>query len=469
MSGNLRHKIARELNFDVVPVIFRNVEEEEMDFQSLVPDIAVRKKSSVEILKEIQYYDEHFKIGQGKRTDLRPELMEMKEKREKLNSEVKQDTRRKLKKIHDLASELYGKDTPEYYGVFKSIDNGRTTINGQYQNLLDKKQRKENETVIPNSYSIIRENTQIYNKSSALMSEVEDNSIQSIITSPPYFQMRDYGNDDELGQEDDVDKYLRKLILIFKECQRVLKMDGSLFVNINDCVKNGQYQAVPQRFLIQMMRSGWIFNDEMIWIKYNPQYTRGRRAVRSHEYIYHFVKSPDFYYNDSWLRTLKDIDKKIAYGVDKNNPKIISGLDFRDNVLKTKASSTAELRKKCAEKGFHLTHSATYPIDVPTLCGLLTTKKGDTILDCFAGTSVTGEFARKNDRKYIGYELNPQFIMASEVRLELKGLLYIPVSSIEDHEILTPKSLREKYPNHFSDFSRTFNDCIAIAKKYSNN
>jgi len=231
--------------------------------------------------------------------------------------------------------------------------------------------------------------------------------------------MRDYGTGNEqFGMEQSVDLYLNNLMKVFKECFRVLREDGSCFVNINDCVDNGQYHAVPHKFVLKMLELGFIFNDEMLWIKKNPTYTRGKRSVRSHEPIYHFVKSEDFYYNDEWLQKLSDPENKISYGSGKTDPKIISGLDFRDGVLKTNVSSTADLRKESKDKrGFHLTHSATFPLDVPTICALLTTKEEDRILDCFSGTSVSGDFARANSRYFIGYELNPEFVLASEVRL----------------------------------------------------
>ena len=251
------------------------------------------------------------------------------------------------------------------------------------------------------------------------MSEVENCSVNTIITSPPYFRMKDYGTGKEqLGMESDVDLYLENMMIIFKECKRVLREDGSLFVNINDCVIDGRYQAVPHRFILKMLEMGWIFNDELLWIKNNPTYTRGKRSVRGHEPIYHFVKSTDFYYDDSWLKGLTDTENSISYGTNNENPKMISRLDFRDGVLTTNVANTSSLRKESLEKkGFYLTHNATFPIDVPTICALLTTKKEDTILDCFSGTSVVGEFARKNDRYFIGYEFKSEFSLASEVRL----------------------------------------------------
>jgi DNA modification methylase len=251
------------------------------------------------------------------------------------------------------------------------------------------------------------------------MSEIESGTINCIITSPPYFKMKDYGTGKEqIGIEESVDNYLDNLMGIFRECYRVLRDDGSCFVNINDCVIDGKYQAVPHKFLLKMLDLGFRFNDELLWIKVNPTYTRGPRSVRGHEPIYHFVKSDDFYYNDDWLKDLEDPQRQVSYGAGKTDPKVMSYLDYRDGILKTNVSSTAELRKESKDKrGFHLTHSATFPIDVPSICAQLTTKEEDSILDPFSGTAVVGEFARRNARYYIGYELNPEFALASEVRL----------------------------------------------------
>lgn len=418
ISGNLRYQVAVDLGIKEVPVLFQGVEQEEMDIKSISTN-QQRKKTVTEILKEIQFFEEYYKIKKGQRTDLNKEYKKIKETRDEFLKTISRDTYDKIKAIDKMATDLYGKDSHKYNRVFSSLNKSKTTLNGQYQTLVDMTKRKRNEKIVPKKYEIISEWTTIYNKSSEDMSEIESGTINCIITSPPYFQMRDYGTGNEqFGMEQSIDLYLNNLMKVFKECFRVLREDGSCFVNINDCVDNGQYHAVPHKFVLKMLELGFIFNDEMLWIKKNPTYTRGKRSVRSHEPIYHFVKSEDFYYNDEWLQKLSDPENKISYGSGKTDPKIISGLDFRDGVLKTNVSSTADLRKESKDKrGFHLTHSATFPLDVPTICALLTTKEEDRILDCFSGTSVSGDFARANSRYFIGYELNPEFVLASEVRL----------------------------------------------------
>jgi site-specific DNA-methyltransferase (adenine-specific) len=418
ISGNLRYQVAKDLGIKEIKVIFTDIDQEEMDVKSISTN-QQRIKSYTDILNEINFFEEHYKIKKGQRTDLNRELKKIKEERDVFLKAIPRDTRDKVKMIDKMASDLYGQNSKKYKSVFASLDNHKTTLNGQYQTLLDVTKRKHNESIVPKKYDIESEWTTIYNKSSEDMSEIESGSIHCIITSPPYFQMKDYGTGKEqLGMEQTVENYLDNMMIIFKECYRVLRNDGSCFVNINDCVIGGKYQAVPHKFLLRMLDLGFIFNDELLWIKKNPTYTRGPRSVRGHEPIYHFVKSEDFYYNDKWLKKLSDPENKISYGSGKTDPKVISSLDFRDGVLKTNVSSTAELRKESKDRrGFHMTHSATFPIDVPTICALLTTKEEDKILDCFSGTAVVGDFARKNCRYFIGYEFNPEFVLASEVRL----------------------------------------------------
>jgi ParB/RepB/Spo0J family partition protein len=418
ISGNLRYQVAKDLGIEEVPVLFQEIDQEEMDIKSISTN-QQRKKSYTEILKEIQFFEEYYKVKKGQRTDLNKEYKEIKEKKDEALKSIPRDTLDKLKSIDKMATDLYGKGSNKYKTVFNSLDNHKTTVNGQYQSLVDKSRRKHNEAIIPKKYEIKSEWTTIYNKSSEDMLEIESGTINCIITSPPYFQMKDYGTGKEqLGMEQTVEVYLVNLMKIFKECYRVLREDGSCFVNINDCVIDGRYQAVPHKFILKMMELGFIFNDELLWIKANPQYTRGKRSVRSHEPVYHFVKTSEFYYNDEWLEKLNDPENKISYGLGKTDPKLLSGLDFRDGILKTNASSTVELRKEANDKrGFHMTHGATFPIDVPTICALLTTKEEDKILDCFSGTAVVGEFARNNSRYFIGYEFKPEFVLASEVRL----------------------------------------------------
>ena len=207
------------------------------------------------------------------------------------------------------------------------------------------------------------------------------------------------------------------MVKLFDDAKRVLKDDGSVYVNINDTCRDGAYQAIPQRFVLEMIKRGWILNDEILWTKSNAKYSPGKRSVRSHEYIFHFVKSKDFYFDDSWIDRGSDVENTFSYGSNNLYPKLLSALDFRDGVVKTSVASTEYLRKKCMEKGFFLNHTSVFPEVIALIPILSTTKPGDTVLDLFNGTCVSGFVSKLLDREYVGYEVNPEYVMASEVRL----------------------------------------------------
>lgn len=428
ISGNLRHQIAIELGLELIPVIYQSNNDDEQKSIIAVSTNQFRQKSSLEILNEIKFLESRFPVKKGQRTDLNPEAKEIKEKRDELLSKVGKDKINKLKSIDKHASNLYGKGTKEYFSVLNSLDNGGKSLNKLDKELKQKVRAKQHNVSIPTKYDFKTNGATIHCGSSSKMTLIEDNSIQTIITSPPYFKMRDYNTGKkQLGLESSVEEYLNNMAIIFKEAFRVLKSDGSLFVNINDCCIDGQYQAVPQKFVLKMLELGFLFNDELIWVKNNAQYTHGNRSVRNHEPIFHFVKSKKFYYDTSWMDNLVDKNNAVSYGTNASFPKLFSGLDYvLNDVIRGNASSTSDLRKKCKEQGFYLTHSATFPLSIPAICILMSSKEGDTVLDCFNGTATTGEAAIRLGRKYIGYETNPEYVMASEVR----------INSIENQELL---------------------------------
>jgi DNA modification methylase len=419
ISGNIRHQIAIELGIQEVPVIFQEVNEDDKKAIILSTNV-FKQKSSLEILREIEYFDEYFKVKKGMRTDLVPELKELKSKRDKSLKGISKDKQNKLKAINKMAKELYGEESEEYKAIFNCLDNGSSSLFSVFKELNSKLKLDKNNLIIPKTYDFLSTNASIFCKSSKDLSEISDNSVQTICMSPPYFGMRDYftGNN-QLGLEKDGDTFIDNLGGFFKEIDRVLKPEGSLFVNLNDCCIGGIYQAIPQKFVLKMIELGFIFVDEFVWVKKNPVYTSGNRSVRNHEPIFHFVKSNNYYYDLSWMEELIDENNAISYGTNARYPKLFSGLDYVINgVIRGNASTTAELRKECSKQGFHLTHSATFPLSVPSICILTTSKPGDIVLDCFNGTGTTGEAAIALGRKYYGYETNTEYVMASEVRLK---------------------------------------------------
>ena len=417
VSGNLRHIIALELSLPLIPVFFIHLTDD-MSLVSLSSNIQ-REKSSMDKYREMELYKNLFPIKKGNRSDLFPELKELREERDVALSPYSKDTKDKMSSIGVMCKEMFPLDPTKLEGFFNEIDNGKSSLNKVYkkvQNLLIKSKCKSE--VEGGDYK--EGSVTIYNKSSETMEELENESINVVITSPPYFQMKEYQLDsNQLGQESSVEEYIGNLKKHFREVFRVLKNDGSLFVNINDCVRNGEYQLVPQYFILMMKSLGYKLNDEKIWIKKNPRYSKGKRSIRRHEPIYHFVKSTSFYYNEDWLNEIVDNENLFSIGTKEMNPRNTSTIDSDGNILKTKSSCTKIIKSKCEKEGVFLDHQATFPIDVPMMCLLTTSKPNDVVLDLFNGTSVTGQAVMilGEGRSYIGYEPSPEYMVASKVRL----------------------------------------------------
>ena len=420
ISGNLRLQIVRELGYDVVPVIFCELTEDELNIIALSTN-KQRKKSKLDIFNEMEFIKKYFNIGQGSRTDLNPQLKEEADRKKSAMSGITKYEQDQMKKAEKLSTELFGDLAIDVLkSEISNLDSGKGSINSLVKRLEKQANDQVNRQAVPDSYELNLGDVKVFNHTCEDMFELADKTVTSIVTSPPYFAMRDYGNgESELGLESDRNKYLNNLINIFNECKRVLKDDGSLMVNINEKVENGSYRGVVHQFVGAMLNNGWDLNDEIIWLKNNPVYTVGNRTVRSHEYIFHFIKKgcKSFYYDTELAKKVSDPNGFCVYGTD-NKPKFFSGMDFRGNVLRTNVANTGELRKQCKDAGFILTHSATFPLSVPTLLVLLTSKPGDLVVDPFNGTGSVGEVCRYSGRNYVGYELNPQFIMATEVRMK---------------------------------------------------
>jgi site-specific DNA-methyltransferase (adenine-specific) len=418
ISGNLRHQIALDIGLEEVPVVFIDVPEEMKDVISVSTN-KFRVKSIIEIASEVRFYEEFYSVGRGIRTDLNPQMKVVREEKDNAYKSIGQYKVNKIKSIQDKVIKLHGDDIEKINKEFSKIDKGEITLNELDKKLERELLKKYNDVIVRSNYEYITEKVKIYNSSCGDLFQLEDRSIQTIITSPPYFQMRNYGiGKNQLGLEKEVIDFINNLCDLFEDAKRVLKNDGSLFVNINDCVINGEYQSVPELFLIEMKKRGWKYVDQYLWLKSNVQFTQGKRSVRNFEPIFHFVKSADYFFNDTWLSEFIDENNSVSMGTKMKYPKLVSGLDFRDNILTHSGSNTLELRRKClADANFLMEHSATYPLSLPLIFVLATSKPGDTILDMFNGTASTGEVSVLTDRKYVGYELNPQFVMASEVRL----------------------------------------------------
>ena len=423
ISGNLRLRVALDLKFKEVPIIFFDLNVENDLMPESISSNVYREKSLMDKYNEILFIDSLCSSKQGSRTDKNPQLKEESILKKKLISKIPTYTVNQIRKATKLLCELNKEDvSAELVKNIKKIDKDEQTLNAFVSSLEKEVEQMELKLNVPEFYEIHREGFAVYNRDSSSLSELEDNSISTIVCSPPYRKMRKYGDDpNELGKENTKEEYIERLLTHYNSCHRVLKDDGSLFVNISEGVQGDSYEGSVQLFVVEMLRTSlWKLNDEVIWQKHNPVYTKGNRFVRAHEYVFHFVKSNNqgFKYNSGLFPFIKDEKGMCVYGMDKDSPKILSSLNLRDNIFYTNVANTGQLRKLCKTKELlPMDHTATFPLSVPALFILLTTNEGDTVLDIFNGSGVSGEACIKLGRNYIGYEKYASYVKATEVRI----------------------------------------------------
>ena len=284
----------------------------------------------------------------------------------------------------------------------------------------------------------------------AKLREIEEGSIDTIVTSPPYFLMRDYGEEGQMGLEDNSTEYIESLLKVFTECKRVLRDTGSLWINIRDTyskglkksgVKNKSLSMIPERLAIRLLDDGWILRNDIIWHKPNamPDSAKDRFTV-DYEHLYFFTKKDKYYFNTAYEPFVTKKNTKVSNS--KKNSK-------QEALLKTgmvrhgAKGTTLNDPSKWSDKGrikrttwsintktFKGAHFAVFPkelIHVPITSGC---PAQGTVLDPFCGSGTTGEVSIENNMKFIGIELNPEYIKIAKERIsnaitlrENKGLV----------------------------------------------
>jgi len=303
------------------------------------------------------------------------------------------------------------------------------SADGTRKLFLKRLEDKENVERIAADFEYHSPEAVIYQKSSADLSVVADGSVAVVVTSPPYYEMRDYkSGDKQLGHEESEEVFVERLVKHFDDCKRVLDERGTVWVNLGDFTIDFSYKMVPEKFTIGMMNRGWILHDKIIWLKNNPVFNNAERSLVAHEYIYVFKKNQFVNYSFDWLRERDVRDNRFVIGVRGDKVKLRSIFDFRNGVLTTNVANNAMFREYCERAGIHLTHHATFPISIPTIAILTTTKEMDLVCDPFNGTATTGRSALLFFRRYVGFEVNPTYIKQSEIRLNMptrKDLEYV--------------------------------------------
>ena len=352
-------------------------------------------------------------------------------------------------KVRDRISKLIGLSNSKiqrlkyihnnWKDILSLIDDGKITINQGYTEtkrrvVFQNVKVKSNQSSDNNPSNLETSSQfQIYNKSSLEMDDVDDNSIQTIMTSPPYYQQRDYGVEGQIGLEKSVDDYIENLMKVFRECKRVLSPQGSFFLNMGDKYIDGSLMSLPHQISIQMMKEGWQQRNCIIWRKSNPKPSSiVNRFHTSTEFIFFFTKSKnDYYFDDISVRQpylnkdgFKDASPPRHHNVNGEfsvgtpvfqhpNGKIPK--DYIDDVIETPKVSFGIGKELGIED---VEHIASYPPEICRIPILSTSREDDIVLDPFCGSGSTGEMSLKLGRKFIGYELNSNYCDLSKLRLQ---------------------------------------------------
>ena len=261
------------------------------------------------------------------------------------------------------------------------------------------------------------------------LAEIPDKSVQCVVTSPPYWGLRDYGNDGQIGLEQTPQEYIDEMVSVFREVRRVLADDGVLWLNIGDCYATKQFQnikpkdlvGIPWRLAFALQDDGWYLRQDIIWAKPNPMPESVRdRCTKSHEYIFMLTKSSRYFFDNEAIKEpsvsynpkhqqKSTINNIVGNMSDRGVTRTTEGLN-----LKTQAEKTKEFRNRrdvwfIPTKPFKGAHFAVMPEAIVEPCVLASSRTGDTVLDPFTGSGTVAVVALRHGRNYVGTELNPEY------------------------------------------------------------
>lgn len=303
-----------------------------------------------------------------------------------------------------------------------------------------------------------------------------DKCCRCCITSPPYFNLRDYGVPGQIGLEPTLRDYIARLVEFFEEVKRVLTDDGTLWINIADSYGQNfrwgnkekasdkqmsnrgtvafmdkskkmnlpakNLMGVPWRLAFALQDSGWILRQDIIWSKSNcmPESVRDR-CTKSHEYIFLFAKRQRYYFNSEAIkepianntidRLKQDIEHQSVSARAHGGLKTMKAVGGSKGAFGGKQSrhrgnqELTDYRNKRSvwnmptTSGSGKNHYATFPDELAVNCILAGTAEGDVVLDPFVGSGTSCRVANRYGRQYIGIDLNPAYCKAAEAEIPI--------------------------------------------------
>jgi len=291
------------------------------------------------------------------------------------------------------------------------------------------------------------------------MKQWEDGCVQTCITSPPYYGLRDYGHEGQIGLEETPEAFVAKMVEVFREVKRVLRDDGTLWLNLGDSyagsggagnqfgqldkglakykqggkpkeigLKPKDLIGIPWMVAFALRADGWYLRQDIIWHKPNPMpESVTDRCTKAHEYIFLFSKSQKYHFDASAIREpLANPERTNFQSGSRPNGE---NKDRNDNDLSVRSKDAVyENRNKrsvwtVTTKPYSGAHFATFPPDLIEPCILAGAPEGGIVLDPFMGSGTTAHTALRAGRQYVGCELNGEYIKLANKRLSQGFLL----------------------------------------------
>jgi DNA modification methylase len=277
--------------------------------------------------------------------------------------------------------------------------------------------------------------------------------VQTCITSPPYFGLRDYGHEGQIGLESEVGDYVRNLVDVFALVRDLLNEDGTLWLNLGDSYSgsgkgpskslNGEQHhlegkhskivpdglkpkdliGIPWRVAFALQADGWYLRQDIIWHKPNPMPESVQdRCTKNHEYIFLMSKKPKYYFDNE---AIKEPVKQDWGTRDRSEGKYHnegSGLQPHSGLEKSYDMANKRSVWTVTTKPFHGAHFAVFPPDLIEPCVLAGSKPNDIVLDPFMGSGTTAAVAQRLNRLYLGCELNTDYEVLQKDRLKQPSL-----------------------------------------------
>ena len=277
--------------------------------------------------------------------------------------------------------------------------------------------------------------------------------VQTCITSPPYFGLRDYGHEGQIGLESEVGDYVRNLVDVFALVRDLLHEDGTVWLNLGDSYSgsgkgpskslNGEQHhmegkhskivpdglkpkdliGIPWRVAFALQADGWYLRQDIIWHKPNPMPESVQdRCTKNHEYIFLLSKKPKYYFDNEAIKEPVKQDWGTRDRSDGKYHNEGSGLQPHSGLEKSYDMANKRSVWTVTTKPFHGAHFAVFPPDLIEPCVLAGSRPNDIVLDPFMGSGTTAAVAQRLNRLYLGCELNTDYKVLQDNRLQQPSL-----------------------------------------------